>query len=153
MSVTDSKSRLEALRALLLQSTMSTQDELREQLEQKDFSVTQSTISRDLRKLSAIKGIDQQGRTVYRLQGNEESPVMHGGGAVAAMVKSIEANAWMIVVHTSPGSASLVARLLDKTRPAGILGTIAGDDTIFVAPGNRKSIATTVSAIKEILRF
>ena len=55
----------------------------------------------------------------------------------------------MIVIHTSPGSASLVARHLDINRPGGILGTIAGDDTIFVAPGKDISIKQTIAAIRE----
>jgi transcriptional regulator of arginine metabolism len=44
-----------------------------------------------------------------------------------------------IVIHTTPGSASLVARHLDRARPAGILGTIAGDDTLLVIPRSVKS--------------
>ena len=55
----------------------------------------------------------------------------------------------MIVIQTSPGSASLVARHLDMNKPADILGTIAGDDTIFVAPSKDFSIKQTISAIRE----
>src|SRR6185295_602564 len=64
---TESKSRLEALRELLSQGKLSTQDELREELQNRRFEVTQSTISRDLRRLGAVKAVDPDGRTVYRL--------------------------------------------------------------------------------------
>ena len=55
----------------------------------------------------------------------------------------------MIVVHTSPGSASLVARHLDAQLNDLIIGTIAGDDAIFVAPANIKTIDKTLAAIQE----
>ena len=56
------------------------------------------------------------------------------------------------IVTDRPGfsdSASLVARVLDQTKPEGILGTIAGDDTIFVAPRSTKKIDSTINAILE----
>jgi transcriptional regulator of arginine metabolism len=56
----------------------------------------------------------------------------------------------LIVINTTPGSASLVARQLDQTRPEGILGTIAGDDTIFVAPVSSRKIEQTVEAISAL---
>jgi transcriptional regulator of arginine metabolism len=54
------------------------------------------------------------------------------------------------VINTTPGSASLVARQLDQTKPEGILGTIAGDDTIFVAPLSARKIEQTISAINAL---
>jgi transcriptional regulator of arginine metabolism len=63
-SMPTAKTRLDALRRLLGKEQMSTQDELREELERQKFRVTQSTISRDLRRLGAIKALDVDGRTV-----------------------------------------------------------------------------------------
>ena len=145
----DSRARLEELRGLLKQGTLSTQDELREKLERLEFSVNQSTISRDLRKLGAVKALDPDGRTVYRLPDEELEPVVSSG--LEDHVRGIEHNGTMIVIQTLIGSASLVARHLDRTRPAGILGTIAGDDTIFVAPSSKKAIAITVRELEEVL--
>jgi transcriptional regulator of arginine metabolism len=54
----------------------------------------------------------------------------------------------MIVIHTTPGSASLIASHLDHFKPAGILGTIAGDDTIFVAPAIEKDVRDTIAEIQ-----
>lgn len=141
------KTRLEALRSLLKQSTLSTQEELREKLEKQSYTVTQSTISRDLRKLSAVRAIDSDGRTVYRLP-EIEINTQGDSTSVTDLVRDIEANQFMVVIHTSPGSASLVARHLDQKKPAQILGTIAGDDTIFVAPHAKKTMNATVQAIR-----
>ena len=68
------------------------------------------------------------------------------------LFKEIEANESMIVLHTTPGSASLLARHLDTSRRAiGILGTIAGDDTIFVVPASTKKITTVIRNMKQEL--
>lgn len=140
--------RLNALRKLLQSGKNSTQEELREMLESMGHDVNQSTISRDLRKIGAIKGTDNKGRTVYRLS-ESASEVTFVSQSMPDLITSITHNDSMIVIHTTPGSASLVARHLDINRPANILGTIAGDDTIFVAPSRDFSIKHTITAIKD----
>ncbi len=148
MAPLEGKSRLDALRRLLMQGSESTQDELREKLEKQSFPVTQSTISRDLRKLGAVKAVDTDGRTVYRMPDDVIAPLPVSSTSLLDMVSEIDTNGAIIVIHTSPGSASLIARHLDQVRPAGILGTIAGDDTIFVAPSAK---TTAKATIKEIM--
>ena len=142
-SRSDAKDRLSALRGLLLEGKLSTQEELREELVRLKFDVTQSTVSRDLRRIGAIKVSDAEGRTIYRLAEESASPPVPAqmANSLRDLVLSIEENGFMIVVNTTPGSASLVARHLDSRRDGNIMGTIAGDDTIFVAPG--KGIKTT----------
>ena len=145
-----SKTRLSALKDLLSEGDASTQEELAVELFKRRFDVTQSTISRDLRKIGAIKAIDQSGRTVYRLPTQEnsgESSTASYSSGLRGHILDIQHNGALIVIHTTTGSASLVARFLDQTKPAGILGTIAGDDTIFVAPASTKRVAETIAAI------
>ena len=139
--------RLHALRDLLSEGTLSTQDELREKLKKLEFRVTQSTISRDLRKLGAIKATDPDGRTVYRLGDETIAPVPAPASSLAALVVDICTNGSIIVVHTTPGSASLVALHLDHHRPGGILGTLAGENTIFVAPASPAKVKATIREI------
>lgn len=146
-TATDSKSRLEALRELLSQGKLSTQDELREELLSRRFEVTQSTISRDLRRLGAVKAVDTDGRTVYRLSAEPAVPV--SGGSLRDLVQNIKTNGSIIVIHTLPGTASLIALHLDRHKPGGILGTLAGEDTIFVAPGSLRAMQGTIDAIEK----
>lgn len=142
--------RLVALRTLLGQAEASTQDELREELKRRHFKVNQSTISRDLRRLGAVKILDAGGRTVYKLP--EDGLVgLTAPRNLREMLVSIEHNESLIVIHTTPGSASLIARHLDEKRPASILGTLAGDDTIFVAPSSGKNLKNTCRLIEESL--
>ena len=142
-----SAQRLNSLRELLSAGEISTQEELAEELNRQKFVVTQSTISRDLRRLGAVKTQDSTGRTVYRMPDEISAPVPMENSGLRNLLVDIEHNGSMIVIHTTPGSASLVARQLDHSRPQGILGTIAGDDTIFVAPANSKLIESTITAI------
>lgn len=146
----DSNDRLSVLKSLLLEGNLSTQEELREELMARKFEVTQSTISRDLRRLGAIKGSDADGRTIYRLSEDSASPLVPETVAqgLKDLVLSIDDNGAMIVIHTTPGSASLVARHLDSRKPGNLLGTIAGDDTIFVAPKNLSAIKSTLESIR-----
>jgi transcriptional regulator of arginine metabolism len=144
--------RLEALKKLLLEGSGGTQEELVEALLRKKFSVTQSTISRDLRRLGVIKVNTPEGKTVYRLSQEQLSLPISNSNGLRDLLVSIDHNDAMIVIHTSPGSASLVARHLDMMKQTlGLLGTIAGDDTIFVAPAKTKKIQSTVDAIIEEL--
>ena len=149
----DSAARLSALRKLLIKEDASTQDELKLELEKLRFQVNQSTISRDLRKLGAIKLIDSSGRTVYRLAedlGSRAIPQTSGSG-LRDLVLSIEFSKSMVVLLTQPGSAPMVARILDARRKElGALGTIAGDDTVFVCPqlkSSPQSVATQIRAL------
>lgn len=144
----DYNQRLSALRKLLEEGEISTQEDLVKELRAQKFTVTQSTISRDLSRLNAIKTRDSGGRIVYRLPDDVMIPTPPGN-EMRGLLVDIHYNESLIVVKTTPGSASLLARLLDQSKPEGILGTIAGDDTIFVAPSSTKKIAKTVERIRE----
>lgn len=145
--------RLRVLRRILSQSELTTQEDLREQLEDEGFSVTQTTVSRDLRRLGAVKMLDDQGQTVYRLMTPDSSSPLSESfkSALHGLVIEINHNGSLIVIRTEPGSASLVARELDIHRPAGILGTIAGDDTVFVAPPHVKNLDRVMILLKKFL--
>lgn len=147
MPITDSRSRVKALRKLLSEGDISTQEELVDELNRQNFDVTQSTISRDLRRIGAIKASDSTGRIVYRLPSDISIATPASASSLKGLLLDIQHNGSMIVLYTSPGSASLLARHLDQTKPEGILGTIAGDDTIFVVPASMKNITLTVQAI------
>lgn len=143
------KTRLDALRQLLENGDLSTQEELVEKLEKSRFSVTQSTVSRDLRKLGAVRTTDNMGRTVYRMP--EETFIPVKTSSLNEMVTSVRDNGALIVLRTHPGSASLVGRFIDMTFSDDILGCIAGDDTVFVAPRNQRSIAKLLKRMAEAL--
>lgn len=144
-----SQALVEALRTLLKNRAASSQEELCSALEAQQFDVNQSKISRLLRKLKALKIENEHGQVVYSLP-QEPAPPM--ASYLATLVLDIIANETLVVVYTSPGSASLVARLLDyNQRSTEILATVAGDDTIFVAPKSIKRINKLEQEVRKLL--
>lgn len=145
--------RLQTLKEILYDGSASTQDEIREALEKKKFSVTQSTVSRDLKRVGAVKTLDGDGHTVYKLGEEMLNPPVPGpvANSMKDLVMEVSSNGMMIVVHTSPGSASLVARHIDARMGEEVMGTIAGDDTIFVAPSDVRKTRATLLAIQKTL--
>lgn len=148
----ETQERHMVLRKLIREGEASTQEEICMSLRKKDFDVTQSTVSRDLRRIGAIKVTNSEGEIVYRLPEDHTPATNLLSNDLGGLLIEIESNESMIVLHTTPGSASLLARSLDAIRSQiGILGTIAGDDAIFVVPATTKKIPTVINRIKEEL--
>ena len=146
----ESQNRLAVLSQLIREGKASNQEDLAKALKQKKFHVTQSTISRDLRRIGAVKTFTSDGDIIYKLPDDPTILPPTVSHALGNMLIDIQYNESMIVLHTTPGSASLVARHFDSMRASlGILGTIAGDDTIFIAPASVKGMATLIKKIKE----
>jgi transcriptional regulator of arginine metabolism len=138
---------LDVLRDILANKGAGTQEELRAELEKHGFEVNQSTISRNLRKLRAVKIFNPNGEATYKLPDEQTLPTVET--SMSDLITEIVTNDFLIVMHTHPGSASLIARNLDHFVPENILGTIAGDDTIFVAIPSGKSLKKVAQQLKE----
>src|SRR3990167_6493442 len=137
-----------AIQNLLQKKMVRTQDEIREVLHKQGFDINQAMISRILHKLGAIK-MNEGDQIVYRLP--TELIAITPKDQLKQLILNISHNESLIVIQTSPGSAQLVARLLDQKNISGVLGTLAGDDTIFVAPDKIKHIGALFQTIREIL--
>jgi transcriptional regulator of arginine metabolism len=144
------------LRELLEQGFAGTQDEIRLALEKDGITVSQSKISRLLHKISAVKVTDANGRAIYRLSHDygltHEFINTNSQSSIGQLVTGVTASDTLLVIHTNPGAASLVGRIIDQEKQTlEILGCIAGDDTIFVAPKSSPAIQTILSNIKRLL--
>ena len=152
-SIRDEKHRLKCVASeLLLSGKIQSQEELREKLFEKGFDLNQSKISRLIHRLGALKIPNTAGQLTYTLP--EIAPPPGVNSQVADLVVAIKKNETIIVIYTNYGAANLVARLLeyhDFNRE--ILGTIAGSDTIFVAPKSVHTIETTYQEVKKILQW
>jgi len=125
----DRKRRQEAILSLIRDKPIRNQNELLEGLERSGVSLTQSTLSRELKTLGIGKAPD--GRGGYRYVAGAaagEGPLT----PVAAFVLSLESAKNFVVVKTPPGNAMGVARAIDEVEWPEIMGTIAGDDTILI---------------------
>lgn len=147
-NTTNREIRLRAIISVIESGEISTQEELLNELEGMGISCTQATLSRNLRQLRAARVPSSDGRMVYRLQdgvGEDDEKTNRISDAVKGHVW---ANG-MIVIKTMPGFAGAIAIEIDRASPDMIAGTIAGDDTILVIPGDGFSYAE----VKESLRF
>lgn len=96
-------------------------------------NISQSKISRMLSKFGAVRTRNARGDMVYCLPPELGMPTAKS--PLKQLVLDITHNKVMLIIRTSPGAAQLIARLLDSlSSKDGVLGTIAGDDTIFIAP-------------------
>lgn len=128
------RARRELIRRILRSQLVSTQEELGHFLEREGVEVTQATLSRDLAKLMAHRVTLPDGGTVYELADAPASSREEGLKAVRHLVTTVDDGDAMVVVRTLPGGAPAVAAAIDLSRPEGVLGTLAGDDTIFIVP-------------------
>lgn len=132
----DTRARRAAIIDLVRTRHVATQAELGELLLARGFDVTQATLSRDLAKLRARRVSLPDGGTAYEVDGFNARTGAEPAqlAAMAELVLGVRDGAAMVVVHTRPGVAPAIAALVDQARLDTVLGTIAGDDTIFVVP-------------------
>lgn len=114
------------------------QDGLREALAAEGISVTQATLSRDIRELGLAKLVDPQGGSFYA-NPNEGSLRPDLGQVLPALMVSVEGTGAIIVIKTATGGAPAVAAALDTAGWKEVLGTLAGDDTLLVIARNPKT--------------
>ena len=124
----------EAFKVLLKEEKFGSQSEIVTALQEQGFeNINQSKVSRMLSKFGAIRTRNTKMEMVYQLPNELSVPAT--SSPLKNLVVDIDHNDLLIVVKTSPGAAQLIARLLDSIgKSEGILGTIAGDDTIFITP-------------------
>lgn len=139
---------VQAFKDLLKQEQFSSQGEIVDALKNEGFdNISQSKVSRMLSKFGAVRTRNARQEMVYCLPA--ELGVPTAKSPLKQLVLDIEHNDVMVIVRTSPGAAQLIARLLDSlSKSDGVLGTIAGDDTIFIAPTNVTEIKQTIEKLE-----
>jgi transcriptional regulator of arginine metabolism len=123
-----SVTRRAAILKILRESTVHNQDELVKVLRKQGFDATQSSVSRDLRELGVAKAADR-----YIVPTDTPAPANPFAGVARFVVDIRTAGSSLTVIKTSTGTAQSVAVAIDRSDWPEIVGTISGDDTIFVA--------------------
>ena len=131
-------SRLEALKMLISSMELSSQEEVLRALKTEGFQLTQATLSRDLKQLKVAKAASMNGKYVYILPNETMYKRVTTPRKATEMLQrsgyiSVKISGQLAIVKTRPGYASAIAYDTDASDSDLILGTIAGDDTIFVA--------------------
>lgn len=153
MQPSSQDSLVKAFHSLLKQEQFGSQGEIVTALKDLGFdNVNQSKVSRMLSKFGAVRTRNAKQEMVYCLPAELGVPTT--SSPLRNLVIDIDHNDSMIVIRTSPGAAQLIARLLDSVGKAeGILGTIAGDDTIFITPTKASGMKSTLTAVKKLFGF
>jgi transcriptional regulator of arginine metabolism len=139
--------RREALRKIIGSAAVGRQQDLVRLLARAGHRATQSCISRDLRELGVAKQGDR-----YVLPG-EDPPARASFGAVAAFVRQVRpAGPSLTVIRTSAGAAQSVAIVLDRAQWPEVVGTLSGDDTIFVATDNAAAQHKLLARLHDVFR-
>ena len=150
------KDRLETLRMIISSREMGSQEGLLTALQEEGFKLTQATLSRDLKQLKVAKAASMGGNYVYVLPNVTMYKRMSSPAQVKEMMQvpgfiSINFSGNMGVIKTRPGYASSIAYNIDNSNIPYILGTIAGDDTIFIVISEQASEADVVSALSKVV--
>ena len=145
--------RQNTIRELLRERNIQTQEELVDALREKDFQVTQATISRDIKEMHLIKIPGEEGGYRYA---EPASGVRGLSDRLTRLLRdcvvSAEAAGQMIVVKTMSGAANTAAEALDTMEMPEIVGSIAGDNTIFLVAQDHSAAATAVERIHGLMK-
>jgi transcriptional regulator of arginine metabolism len=129
--------RLERIARLIHEHRIHSQQELQQRLAHAGVEVTQATLSRDLQQLGVLKGAAgymfpaQASGTVAAVVETLDHPRLQH--TLRRELRGVEAAGNLVIVRTAAGHANALAVEIDRARPPEVLGTIAGDDTIFLA--------------------
>jgi transcriptional regulator of arginine metabolism len=144
-----SVSRRAAILRIIRDSTVHNQDELVKTLRKQGFDATQSSVSRDLRELGVAKAGDH-----YIVPQAETALAADHFGAIANFVTAIRAaGESLTVVKTTTGTAQSVAVAIDRSDWPEVVGTISGDDTIFIATADARAQRKLGVRLREIFRI
>ena len=141
--------RRDAILRILRGARVRRQEDLVDLLKADGFDVTQSSVSRDMRELGVLKA---QGR--YLPPGDEVSRAQGDFAAIARFVRELKlAGPSLTVVKTSVGAAGSVAVAVDKAEWPEVVGTISGDDTIFIATQDAEAQSRLLAHLRAVFRI
>jgi len=138
---------------LIASENIETQEELAKLLSAKGFSVTQATVSRDIKELRLIKVLTGEGKYKYATVEKAESDLQERFIRLFSnCVVSITSAGNLIVVKTVPGSAPVAAEAIDSMKWPEIAGSLAGDNTLFVAIREGKSVSDMIKRFQKLMK-
>ncbi len=145
----DKSRRQSVLMRLVRSRVLANQGEMVRLLRKAGVKATQASVSRDIRELGLVK-VDGRYVSAERLRGGEAGSDRRTTNGLITNVEVAGAN--LIVVRTPPGHANTVAIGLDEMELGDIVGTLAGDDTIFIAVKSRSGQGQMVATLKGMMR-
>ncbi len=139
---------------LVSEKNIATQEELQQELRSRGFDVTQATVSRDIKELALIKTSDSSGQYKYAVPALKRSSMVQKDSAILTILSdgviSVDFAMNIVVVKCHVGMAQAVCAKLDNTELDNVVGTIAGDDTIFILMRSEKDASRLVKELSMV---
>lgn len=132
MSIPSVSARRAKAISLVESGVVHSQSDLVVLLKKSGYRVTQATASRDLEEIGAVRARDKNGESIYKISGSTDEALARISPLPSKLILSIDHSANLTVIHTPPGAAQFLASSLDHAHLTGVIGTIAGDDTIIL---------------------
>ncbi len=145
--------RQQAIGRLIAQREVTSQPQLVELLEAEGISATQATVSRDLEDLGAVKVRVPGGATVYAVPEyapDRLAPLEQLRRVMGEWVAEVSRSGDLVVLRTPPGCAHVVASALDRSAMDGLIGTVAGDDTLLCVDSEETGGAELAARLREL---
>lgn len=139
---------------IIKENDIETQEELAKRLREEGFDVTQATVSRDIRELNLTKITDSVGRQKYSVLAKDSSAASARFNSVFSTgIESIDYAQNIVVIKTLTGMAMAVATALDSMENNNIVGSIAGDDTIFCVTRDKENAVKMIERLKAMVKL
>lgn len=145
--------RQHRINELIEREVISTAAQLVTRLQAEGITATQATVTRDLQELGTIKVRDEHGsrRIVVASSPKVSSPPLdHLRRMMGEWVVSVDSSANLVVLRTPPGCAHVVASALDRSALEGVLGSVAGDDTLLVIASDERGGTAIAASFREL---
>ena len=146
-------SRHSKILEIIESNIIETQEELAEQLKESGISVTQATVSRDIKELRLIKVLTEDGKYKYAAMKEQDSMLSERlFKTFKETVLSVDYSGNIIVVKTFSGAANAAGEAIDAFDVKEIVGSVAGDNTIFVLVRNEEQVISVVDRFKKLMK-
>ena len=137
---------------IIAQEVVETQEQLLSLLQERGFSGTQATISRDIKELQLVKTLSSSGKYKYSVHKSQDLPVSDRFVKIfRETITSIDSSGNIIVVKTLSGCANAAGEAIDTSNFEHIIGSLAGDNTLLLIADDEKNVPEIVDGFNEML--
>lgn len=144
--------RQEMLLKIISENRICTQEGLQDRLREHGFDVTQATISRDIKSLDLIKIITPDGKYCYAQKNTDGSPrAVQYRSIFIETVVSVDYGQNIVCVKCHVGMGNAACAAIDRMELSGVVGTLAGDDTVFILMRDEEQAAVLAERITEMI--
>ncbi len=145
----EKKRRQAAILRIISENEVETQQELQIRLKQAGFRITQATVSRDIRELKIRKGMSENGINCY-YAGNGGKPAIYNS-IFAQSAVSLDYAMNTVVIKCHAGMANAACKVVDEQNFGFVVGTIAGDDTVFILTRSENHAVQLIEQLKRLM--